>query len=401
MAHEYVSGVVIEPGSYSLRIGVAGDVSPLCVVPSAVLKDNEELGFNIPVAASVSPTAEVWTPVVDGVVEDVEAASQLWEHYTRKVIGVDLSEQPLTVTEQVWTPKHARKRLVEQVFEGCGTPVLQLLKDPLAAAFESAKPTALVVSIGGSVVSSVPVVEGVVRSKALVRTPFAGDFVDAHILTQLQHTKDHMIPQYQVEARLHGLEKLPAAEQVMELKTKGTESYHNFQLSRLLDNIKRVCCVVSPTPLKGPEIRGTKNYQMPNGYSVLLGPERYATAEPLFQPTLFALENGNLPPSNSLGLVEAVYQSLQKVDAPPEVVSSLLSNVVVHGGSSNIPGLLTRFELDFASLAPTSAPGIFHARGNPVWTGASVFASLGEYHESNWITKQQYDEQGENIVLGT
>lgn len=399
MAHEDVSGVVVEPGSYSTRVGVAGDVAPLVVTPSAVLKDGDTLGFHIPVSAAVTSSAEAWTPVIDGVVEDVDAATQQWQYHALRTLGMDLGEQPLTVTEEPWAPAAARQRLAERIFEGYGTPVLQFLKAPLAAAFESARPTALVVSIGGSVTSSVPVVEGVVKQKAVVKTPFAGDFVDVHILTQLQHARDNIVPQYQVEARLHGLERLPAAEQVIALKARGSDSYHNFQLGRLLDNIKRVCSIVNPTPLKGPEIRGTKNYQLPTGYSVLLGPERYVSAEPLFQPSLFSLETGPTPSANSHGLVEAVYQSLQRVDAPPEVVTSLLSNVIVHGGSANIPGLLKRFESDLTALMPNTVPRVYHARGHPVWTGASVFASLGEFHESNWITKQQYEEQGENVVL--
>lgn len=396
MTHEDASGVVIEPGSYSTRIGVAGDVAPLCVVSSSVLKSGDTSQFHIPVSGSPPPDAEVWTPVVDGVLEDVELAAMQWEHFVSKQIGVELREQPLTITEEPWNTNHSRSKLLQHVFEGLEVPIFQLAKSPLVAAFECSKPTALVVSVGGSVASAVPVVEGVVRSKALTRTPFAGDFVDIHILNQLDHAKDNIVPQYQVDARLHGLETLPAAQEAMKLKARGSDSFHNFQLSRLLDNIKRVCSVVNPVPLKGPEIKGTKSYQLPTGYSLLLGPERYLSAEPLFQPTNFSLGT-QTPGPNSLGLSEIVYQSLQKVDAPPEVVNSLASNIVLHGGTSLIPGLVKRLESDLLSMSPI-VPKVYHSTKHPVWTGASVFASLSEFHESNWITKQQFEEQGERLL---
>lgn len=400
MIREDVPGIVIEPGSSTTRLGMSGDMSPTCVVPSAVLRAEGCNPYYIPMCEAPLGSAEVLTPVIDGVVHDFDGVAGLWTYLSDTQLGLRFDEQPLTVTEELWVPGHIRQRMLETAFETLQVPLFQLVKAPLAATFESARPSALVVSVGSGVASATPVVDGIVRSKAAMHTRFAGDFLDVHLLMQLEHT-DNIVPQYQVTKRQHGLKQNEAVHnnEQYQLKPRASDSFHKYQLSRLLTEFKRVCCVASTTPLRGPEIKGTQPYEFPTGFNLLLGAERHVAVESLFQPTMTALPDGSTPEINSLGLSELIYQTLQKVDAPPEVVMSLISNIVLHGGTSHIPGMTQRLTNEISGLMPNLQSRIVQRPNHPVWTGASVLASLNEFDESTWITKQQYNELGAQHLL--
>lgn len=401
MTHEDFTGIVIEPGSRTTRLGISGDVTPACVVPSAVLKNGDAFEYEIPCIGTPPANGEVITPVVDGIVQEFDAAKGLWTHLLEKKLGMQFDEQPLTITEEAWTPAASKQKLLETVFEDMRVPLFQLVKGPLAATFEAARSTALVVSVGAGVTSAVPVIDGVVRSKATTHTRFAGDFIDVHVLSQLEHARDSIVPFYQIKSRQLNLaeNELVADSNEFKLNPRGSDSYHSYQISRLINDFKRVCCSASPVPLRGPEFKGTKAYEFPSGFNLLVGHERTFAVEPLFQPTMSPLPDGTTPPLNSLGLSEVVYQTLQKVDAPPEVFDNLISNIVLHGGTTNIPGVAQRLQSDLQNMMPNMMPNIHMPDNHPVWVGASILASLNEFDESTWITKQQYEELGAQHLL--
>lgn len=389
---EDVPGIVVEPGTRTTRFGVAGDTSPQVITDTSVLKSGTDVSFEVP-SSQEGRNSEVWSPLVDGIVMDFDTCCAHWQHLANKHLGMDISEQPLTVTEEVWTPKGNRAQYFEAAFETLNAPAFQLMKSPLAAAFQSGRTTALVVNAGAASASAVPVIDGVVRQQAETHTNFAGDFLDAHTLAQLETAREHFLPLYMVNSRRHGVNR----QESTSVGEKGTESYFSYQLTRMLADLKRVTCLVSATPLRGPEIRGTKQYELPSGYEVLLGSERVAIAEPLFQPSLFPLNDMSVG-SNALGLSEIAYHAMQKADAPPEIMTNLASNIVLHGGTSQLNGVVLRLENDLKNLMPNSNPVVNALSDHPVWSGASIFASLGEFHESSWVTRQQYEEQGAQYI---
>lgn len=81
----------------------------------------------------------------------------------------------------------------------------------------------------------------------------------------------------------------------------------------------------------------------------------------------------------------------------------LLNNIVVVGGTTLLNGLTARIHRDMAQfftqfhvkqpyLSVTSTE-----RKSLAWTGASVFASLGNFG-SSWVIKQEYEEQGADVI---
>ena len=101
----------------------------------------------------------------------------------------------------------------------------------------------------------------------------------------------------------------------------------------------------------------------------------------------------NLP---FLPITHLVRQALNGVDI--DVRSSLLSNIIVTGGSSLMPGLVERLHSELYTVIPgskikISAPGSTTERKYSAWIGGSILSSLGTFHQL-WVSKQQYEEMG-------
>lgn len=403
---EDVPAVVVDPGTTWTRCGLSSDLTPRYTVPSAYAKDGDDLprvfGDGV---YSYTPSREIFTPVMDGVVYDWDSAAALWSHLGERM-GCNLNEQPLSVVEKAWAPAESRAPALEAVFEGLGVPLFTLAKAPLCAAVESFRTTALIVTIGSGRTSVVPVLDGVVATKAMLHSRFAGDFLDAHILASFQASQIDAAPRYQIKQRAIGLdvgEPSPHAK-----GPQGTPSFHQYQQARIVQQFKQVTAEVSPFPLNNPgngavdaagrpinipnQSSSIRPFEFPSGYHRLFGPERMAMVEPLFKPGATA-QSGLQVPENSLGLTELIYQSIGKVEAPTEVIMNLVSNIVLTGGTTQLQGLPRRVENDLIAMKPNS-PFRFHlARGNVTWAGARVMASFGHF-DNSWITKAEYEEIG-------
>ena len=122
-------------------------------------------------------------------------------------------------------------------------------------------------------------------------------------------------------------------------------------------------------------------------------------------------QSGGVPPSSAEAdvfqapgqektILSLIKQSLSQVDV--DIRPALLANVVVTGGSSLIPGLVQRLNLELDRMYPSTRVRM-HASGNVVerkfgsWIGGSIMASLGTFHQM-WISKKEYEEHGAGIV---
>lgn len=389
-------GLVIEPGSRWTRLGIAGEVTPASVIETAVARDGQGSGLQFgDDIHKFSPTKEIYTPVIDGVVHDWDMAPELWRYQAER-LGMDIAEQPLTLTEEVWCPVEAKAKALECAFEHLGVPLFQLVKGPVCATFASNGVTGIVVQVGAASASVTPVIDGGVVTKAAMHTRFAGDFIDATLISNLERESVDIVPAYQVKERIRGLPAGRASP--AKLGPKGTPSFHSYHVASLVADMKRVCAQVNPQPMKGPEIRGMKPYEFPSGFNLLVGPERLIVAEALFKPTMASIPGSNIP-QNAPGISDLIYQSVSKLDASTEVTTALMANIVLAGGTVSLQGLPRRIENDLLQIFPNYAPS-FHLRGDHisehgsiVWSGASILASLGSY-DGAWATKSYYDEVG-------
>ena len=92
------------------------------------------------------------------------------------------------------------------------------------------------------------------------------------------------------------------------------------------------------------------------------------------------------------------FDSVMKCDA--DVRRDLFANVILSGGSTLFENCAERMWHEMHQLAPTNHRVKILAspeRKYSVWLGGSILASLSTF-QTMWITKQEYDESGPNII---
>jgi len=114
--------------------------------------------------------------------------------------------------------------------------------------------------------------------------------------------------------------------------------------------------------------------------------------EALFYPGL--IKEGD----EAEGMHKMSNSSIHECDV--DIRKDLYENVILSGGSTLYEGLPDRLEMELNKLAPQSGMVKIIAtkdRYFSVWTGGSTLSSLSTF-ESQWITKEEYEENGAEIV---
>ena len=135
-----------------------------------------------------------------------------------------------------------------------------------------------------------------------------------------------------------------------------------------------------------------KTYELPDGQTVNVNVPRFKAPEAIFNPDLIQ-EGGEVKGMHTLS-----YDSIQECDV--DVRTDLYKNVILSGGSTLYEGLPDRLEKELNALCPQQ--GVVNIIAPPdryysVWCGGSTLCSLTTF-ASKWITKEEYDEHGAEIV---
>lgn len=169
-----INALVLDCGSYTTRAGFAGEDTPKSVVPThyGSLPSGERI-FGENAIHLPRPDMEIRNPYnSDGIVEDWETASRLWEFtITSRLTGArqtpasknglndskdengdtamddgaepeqqdettlrTLSEYPLIMSEAPWNPSKAREKTMEIAMEEWGVPAFYLARNGQLAA---------------------------------------------------------------------------------------------------------------------------------------------------------------------------------------------------------------------------------------------------------------------------
>ena len=168
MNADEINALVLDAGSHTTRAGFAGEDTPKSVVPTsyASLPSGERL-FGENAIHLPRPDVEIRNPYnSDGIVEDWETASRLWEYtITSRLTGARqtppsrnglndakdengdvtmeaqeeeqesaLAEYPLLMSEPPWNPQKARETTMEIAMEEWNVPAFFLAKNGQLAA---------------------------------------------------------------------------------------------------------------------------------------------------------------------------------------------------------------------------------------------------------------------------
>uniref|UniRef100_A0A3Q2D7N0 POTE ankyrin domain family member E-like n=1 Tax=Cyprinodon variegatus TaxID=28743 RepID=A0A3Q2D7N0_CYPVA len=302
-------------------------------------------------------------PIRNGIICNWDDMEKIW-HYTFQQLCVDPEDHPVLLTEAAMNPLDNRQRMVEIMFERFGVPFAYVAMQAVLALYAAGRTTGVVFDSGEGVSHSVPVFEGYGLPHAIQRFPLAGCDVTAQLKKLLQ-------------------------EQGVSMRTTAEEEI-------VREMKERCCCVALDYEADmNPERSSCREmlYTLPDGQIITLGTERFRAPEILFKPEVIGRDH--------YGMHESVFKSVLRSDI--DLRRSFLSNIVLSGGNTLLPGLPERLQAEVKNLLPQDMRAAVRVtspkdRDFLVWSGGAVLANLSTF-SSAWISQAEYDEHGPQIVF--
>nr|CUU98560.1 hypothetical transcript [Hymenolepis microstoma] len=350
-----VGAIVLDLGSHTLRGGFAGEDTPKIDMPSSIgyifPKDSSSvtkrvIGNNVYVPCE---GMEIKPFVKDGLIEDWDAFEDVVNHMINCLIPVEKSQHPILTSEPSWNPRNKREKLTEILFEKFEIPAFYLAKSAALACFANSRHTGLVLDVGASCASAVPVYDGRVLLQGVVRTPFAGDFIAQQCAKMVKEVlKTEPVPYYRVASK-DPVKDRETPRWIEKKLPPLTDSYKAFMEQNLMEDFAATVLQISDERYDQGQMETipTRTYEFPNGYNVELGHERFQIPEALFDPSSVPQSNGR----SDLSMSHIVSSSISLCDI--DIRANLYNNIVVVGGTSLIVGFTDRLQKDLGAKTPS------------------------------------------------
>jgi len=367
--------IIIDNGSGMIKAGFSGDNQPSVKFPSIVGRPRSKqqmLGVEAKdeyigdEAQKMRGVLNLNYPIESGIVTNWDDMEKVWEYCFSNELRVDASEHKVLLTEAPRNPKANREKMTQLMFETFQCMGLYVAIQAVLSLYSNGRTTGMVVDSGDGVTHTVPVFEGFQIPHAVKKNFIAGRAIT-----------DHMV----------GLLNLDG------INAQGGES----AWKQIVISVKEATCFVSLDPeadkaKAGESTELTKNYELPDGQVIAVNTPRFLAPEALFDPGL--IKEGD----EALGMHDMAFASIQDCDV--DIRMDLYGNIILSGGTTLYPGLPDRLEQEVDKKCPQSGSVKIIAsqdRYYSVWTGGSTLSSLSTF-ESQWITKEEYEENGAEIV---
>mmetsp|Transcript_58162 Transcript_58162/g.138448 ORF Transcript_58162/g.138448 Transcript_58162/m.138448 type:complete len:393 (+) Transcript_58162:55-1233(+) len=363
--------IIIDNGSGICKAGLSSDQNPSNVFLEAIGRPRQTWKNSASKPAKeyfcgdeILPHMDklsITHPIENGIIEDFELMELVWEHTFVNELQVDPSQHALLLTEPPFNPKPNREKMVEIMFETFGVPSMNISIQGVLALQGQGRTTGLVLDSGEGVTYTLPIFDGFALPHCINRLDLAGRELNTL------------------------LAKLLAQEQRLCLTT--TAQQHQTRLMK-----ESLCyCALDPSS----EFAEAASYKLPDGSQIELRDEQWKCPEALFNPSMVGLE--------SAGVAGLIWDSIQRCEI--DLRKTLLSNVVLSGGSTMFPKFTERITKELRAYAPSAAHQnvrVVHSKHMPqkyvVWSGAQVFANLRSLQEDQWMNFEDYDEYGPSFI---
>jgi actin beta/gamma 1 len=365
--------LVVDNGTGLSKNGYAGEDQPRSVFPTligypkyqSIMSDVDHYVREYYVgeeAMNLRGVLKLVYPIAHGIVNDWDAMEKIWHYTFHNDLRVNPNEHPVLLTEAPLNPAKNREKMAEIMFETFNVPAMYVSMQAVLSLYASGRTTGLVIDAGDGVIHIVPIYEGFAISHAISRIDIAGRDITEYLRRLL---------------RTRGRALTSSAER------------------EIVRDIKERLCYVALDPEKelklAEKVSGMeKQYTLPDGETITIGPERFLAPEAFFNPSVLGKEETPLD--------EAIYNSVQLCDI--DLRKELYQNIVLSGGSTMFPGLKERLHKELTELVPENVEIRIVAppeRRYSVWIGGSILSSLKTFQRL-WVSRKEYQEQGPGVV---
>ncbi|EAN98440.1 putative actin-like protein [Trypanosoma cruzi] len=390
---------IVDIGSYTTRIGFAGDDKPRVDEPTCVVKGTgkESSSLCLKKAYNCRATTEVSRVIEKGEV-DWEAMEQLLS-YLDELLQLSSKEvqTPLLLTEKMLVPRTQRQKLAEILMEKHGVTAVHFAQSPVLALYAAGICSGTSVEMGYNACHVVPVFQGYPLFHATHMLNVGGDLCTRQMMSTGPELPAMVHPNHRIDVWSHLKEKY------CETCPEGAV----FRQAREEEAANKVA--ISSGNSDGITSKYAVRHRLPDGTIITLDSNRFVPAEMLIDPSLvssdvlsgdqFFIDNVERLRTSTEphGLPRLILGSLNVCDRD---ISPLLERSIhLSGGCSMIRGFPERLDSELNTFMPHT----FHVtarteRRHAAFVGGSILASLPTFQEF-WVTKLDYEESGPSAVL--
>jgi actin-related protein len=363
--------IVIDNGSGMCKAGFAGDDAPRSVFPCIVGRPkNTEVMVGVNYddcyigddAQMKRGILSLRYPLDHGIVTNWDDMEKIWHYTFYNELRVTPDEHPIMLTEAPLNPKANRERMIQIMFENFNVPSVYVSIQAVLALYASGRTTGCILDSGDGVTHTVPIFEGFLLPHAVKRLDIAGRDLTDYLVKLLTERGNNFVNSAEKEI-------------VRDIKEQLTYVAFDYDDEMIKS--------VETTMLE-------KTFELPDGRVITLGNERFRCPEVLFQPNLIGKESN--------GIHTQIFNTVMDCDI--DLRKDLFANIVLSGGTTMFPGIAERLNKELTSIVPPSVKVRAIAppeRKYSVWIGGSILSSLNTF-QTNWITRDDYDESGPSIV---